>query len=220
MLVVLAIALLIAGMPLAYWVLMAQTKRWRLLGALPLPAACLAIVAILAAWPWQWWLAVYTASPQCRGFLRPDRATLGTALAPALKARLVPLSMASWSCPDTWPSRACCQDCCKVVSFQPNSPIATEVASGGRLLVDVEFARGHTLYALAQGIWPLGNAEGSPALPNTGSLLRVNADGTFTHVADGLNQPTSLEFIGDTAYVVSLPGEIWKIDNVSGPHAG
>ena len=58
MLVVLAIALLIAGMPLACWVLMAQTERWRLLGALPLLAACLAIVAVLAAWPWQWWLAV------------------------------------------------------------------------------------------------------------------------------------------------------------------
>jgi hypothetical protein len=96
----------------------------------------------------------------------------------------------------------------------------TQVASGGRLPVDVEFARGQTLYALAQGIWPLGNAEGSPALPNTGSLLRVNADGTLTPVAEGLNQPTSLEFIGDTAYVVSLAGEIWKIDNVSGHHAG
>ncbi len=83
----------------------------------------------------------------------------------------------------------------KVVSFRPKSPTATEVASGGRLLVDVEFAQGHTLYALAQGTWQLGNAAGSPALPNTGSLLRVNPSGTFTHVVDGLNQPTSLEFI-------------------------
>jgi len=30
-----------------------------------------------------------------------------------------------------------------------------------------------------------------------------------------LNQPTSLEFFGDTAFVVTLGGEIWKIDNVS-----
>jgi sugar lactone lactonase YvrE len=102
----------------------------------------------------------------------------------------------------------------KVVSFEPKSPTATQVAAGGRLLVDVEFARGHTLYALAQGVWPLGNPEGSPALPNTGSLLRVNQDGTFTTVTEGLNQPTSVEFIGDTAYVVSLPGEIWKINNI------
>jgi hypothetical protein len=28
------------------------------------------------------------------------------------------------------------------------------------------------------------------------------------------NQPTSLEFIGDTPYVVSLAGEIWRIDGV------
>ena len=50
--------------------------------------------------------------------------------------------------------------------------------------------------------------------------MKVNRDGTFTVVADGLNQPTSLEFIGNTAYVVTLTGEIWKIDNVSGPPYG
>ena len=41
----------------------------------------------------------------------------------------------------------------KVVSFGPKSPTATEVASGARLLVDVEFGRGRTLYALSQGVW-------------------------------------------------------------------
>ena len=46
----------------------------------------------------------------------------------------------------------------------------------------------------------------------------VNGDGTFTVVVDGLNRPTSLEFIGNTAYVVTLSGEIWKIDNVWPPH--
>jgi len=74
----------------------------------------------------------------------------------------------------------------------------------------VEFGRGRSLYGLAQGVWPLGGPEGSPALPNTGELVQVNGDGTFTVVADGLNQPTSLEFIGNTAYVVTLTGEIWK----------
>ncbi len=108
----------------------------------------------------------------------------------------------------------------KVVSFRPKSPtVVKEVASGGRLLVDVQFGHGGKLYALAQGVWAGGPGdEGSPALPNTGSLLKVNTDGTFTVVVDGLNQPTSLEFIGDTAYVVTLNGEIWKIDNVSGAH--
>ena len=56
--------------------------------------------------------------------------------------------------------------------------------------------------------------EGSPALPNTGALVKVNRDGTFTVVIDRLNQPTSLEFIGKTAYVVTLGGEIWKIKGV------
>ena len=107
----------------------------------------------------------------------------------------------------------------KVVSFGPKSPTATEVASGASLLVDVEFGRGRKLYALSQGVFG-GGPAGSPALPNTGSLVKVNGDGTFTVVADGLDQPTSLEFIGNTAYVVTLTGEIWKIDNVSGPPYG
>lgn len=108
----------------------------------------------------------------------------------------------------------------RVVAFGIKSLVPTEVASGGRLLVDVELGRGRTIYALAQGLWPLGSPEGSPALPDTGQLLSVNADGTFTVVADGLDQPTSLELIGNTAYVVTLGGEIWTIDNVSGPPYG
>jgi hypothetical protein len=102
----------------------------------------------------------------------------------------------------------------KVVSFGPNSPTATEVASGAPLLVDVEFGPGHRLYALSQGDFPVGDPPGSPALPNTGALVEVNKDGTFTVIIDGLDRPTSLEFIGDTAYIVSLAGEIWKIEDV------
>ena len=107
----------------------------------------------------------------------------------------------------------------KVVSFGPKSPTATEVASGASLLVDVEFGRGRTLYALSQGDFG-GGPPGSPAAPNTGSLVKVNGNGTFTVLADGLDRPTSLEFIGNTAYVVTLTGEIWKFDSVSGPPFG
>lgn len=105
----------------------------------------------------------------------------------------------------------------KVVAFRPVSPAVRDLAAGSRLLVDVEFGRGHRLYALSQGVFPPGSPEGSPALPNTGALVKVNRDGTFTVVVDRLNQPTSLELIGKTAYVVTLGGEIWKLKGVSGP---
>src|SRR5882724_4972582 len=83
----------------------------------------------------------------------------------------------------------------KVISFGSKSPTATEVASGARLLVDVEFGGGDSLYALSQGIFPVGSPPATPALPNTGALVKVNGDGTFTDVFHPLNQPTSLEFI-------------------------
>ena len=102
----------------------------------------------------------------------------------------------------------------KVVAFRPNSPTVRDVATGSRLPVDVEFGPRHRLYALSQGVFPPGNPEGSPALPNTGALVKANRDGTFSVVIDRLNQPTSLEFIGKTAYVVTLGGEIWKIKGV------
>ena len=108
----------------------------------------------------------------------------------------------------------------KVISFDAHSLTTTQVASGASLIVDVEFGRGRTLYALSQGDFPMDGPPGSPALPDTGALLEVNADGTFTVIMGGLNQPTSVEFIGNTAYVVTLGGEIWRIENVSTPPYG
>jgi hypothetical protein len=102
----------------------------------------------------------------------------------------------------------------KVVSFGPRSPTATEVASGNPFLLDVEFDGGGRLYALSHGtVDPL--RDPSNAQPNTGALVKVNEDGTFTVITDGLDRPTSLEFIGNTAYFVTLTGQIWKIDGVS-----
>jgi hypothetical protein len=100
----------------------------------------------------------------------------------------------------------------KVVSVGPRSPTATQVASGVPFLLDVEFGGGR-LYALSHGtVDP--NIDPSNAVPNTGALVKVNGDGTFTVIMDGLDRPTSLEFIGNTAYFVTLTGEIWKIDGV------
>src|SRR5436189_2125484 len=62
----------------------------------------------------------------------------------------------------------------KVVSFEPKSPTAAVVASGARLLVDVEFGPGNSLYALSQGIFPVGSPPATPALPNTGAPAKVN----------------------------------------------
>lgn len=99
----------------------------------------------------------------------------------------------------------------RVVAFRLDLAGATEVAAGAPLLVDVEFGRGR-LYALSQGEFPVGAPPAASAIPNTGSLVRANHDGTFTIVTSGLNQPTSLELIKDSAYVVTLTGEIWRID--------
>jgi hypothetical protein len=107
----------------------------------------------------------------------------------------------------------------RVVVFGPRSSDETVVAAGAPLLVDVEFGRGRTLFALAQGVWD-GPFEGTPALPNTGALVQVDRKGTFTVLAEGLDRPTSLEIIKNTAYVVTLGGEIWTIDNIARPPFG
>jgi hypothetical protein len=108
----------------------------------------------------------------------------------------------------------------KVVAFGPKSSVAREVASGASLLVDVEFGRGDSLYALSQGPGVPGAPDGSPAQPNTGALVKVTRDGSLDVIVEELDRPTSLEFIGNTAYVVTLTGQIWKIEDVSGPPFG
>ena len=107
----------------------------------------------------------------------------------------------------------------RVVSFRVGDDSAELVAAGAPLLVDVEFGRGNTLYALAQG--PHTNpVDGSPSDPDGGTLVRANRDGTFTVIVDGLDRPTSMEIVGDTAYVVTLTGTILRVDNLSGPRSG
>lgn len=103
----------------------------------------------------------------------------------------------------------------KIVTFGRWSSGAIEIATGCQLCVDVERGREGVLFGLAQGVFG-GGDPGAPAKANTGSLLRVDRDGSVSTIADGLNQPTSMELIGDTAYIISLAGEIWTIDNVQG----
>jgi hypothetical protein len=100
----------------------------------------------------------------------------------------------------------------RIVSFHGWGPELHEVASGAPLLLDVERC-GHQLFGLAQGDFPEGQAAGSPALPNTGEL-RLADDGDLQLLVSGLNQPSSLSFIGDAAYVVTLGGAVYKIADV------
>jgi len=105
----------------------------------------------------------------------------------------------------------------KVLALRHGS--ATEVASGASMLVDVEAGAHGKLYALSQGQWN-GVGEGSPALPNTGRLVIVEPNGSLTPVVDRhgqelvLDRPTSMEFVGNVAYIVSLHGNIYKIANL------
>jgi hypothetical protein len=108
----------------------------------------------------------------------------------------------------------------QILTFDMKAPVPVKVAGGIPLPIDVEFGPGRTLYALSQGTHLILDYLGSPADPNTGALLRVNPDGSTTTVVGPLNQPTSLDFLGNTAYVVCYTGEIWKIENVAPPSHG
>jgi hypothetical protein len=100
----------------------------------------------------------------------------------------------------------------KVVLLRKKGSVVGEVASGASLLVDVELNRGRSLYALSQGEFPADGQPAAPALPDTGALVKVNWDGSLSVVTSGLNQPTSLEFIRNVAYIVTLTGEVWTVD--------
>src|SRR6266480_3699218 len=65
----------------------------------------------------------------------------------------------------------------ELIAFDDIVPTGLAV-SGDPILVDVQFGRGRTLYALSNGTFS-GDVAGSPGLHNTGSLLKVNGDGTF-----------------------------------------
>jgi hypothetical protein len=107
----------------------------------------------------------------------------------------------------------------KIVAIDAKSGDVTDVAASGPLMVDVEPGLGRTLFGLAQGIHSNNNA-GTEADPNTGELLQVDGNGGFSTVATGLDRPTSLEIIGNTAYVVSITGQVWKIDDIAAPPYG
>ena len=106
----------------------------------------------------------------------------------------------------------------KVVALRPGRE-AREIASGASMLIDVERGPHGRLYGLSQGRWD-GVGEGSRALPDTGRLVVVGHRGNLTPVMDRrgqelvLDRPTSVEFDGDTAYVVSVTGTVYRVDDL------
>ena len=105
----------------------------------------------------------------------------------------------------------------KIVAGDPRTA-PHEVASGASMLIDVERGPRGVLYALSQGQWD-GVGEGS-GLPDTGRLLTVESNGDLTPVSDAngqelvLDRPTSVEFVGTTAFVVSVTGDVYRVDGL------
>lgn len=102
----------------------------------------------------------------------------------------------------------------KVVAIGLRSGRARDLASGYSVMVDTEFGPDQQLYALSQGDSPGDVEPATPALPDSGELLRVRPDGTLSVIADQLDRPTSVHFVDDAALIVTLDGEVWRIDDV------
>ncbi|HSF97438.1 MAG TPA: hypothetical protein VLA55_01995 [Ornithinibacter sp.] len=82
------------------------------------------------------------------------------------------------------------------------------------LIVDVEDSDG-PMYGLLQGHWnlePTFENEGFPAAHDTGEIVVVRGGGTFRTVVRKLDQPTSMELVGDVAYVVTYTGTVLRIE--------
>jgi hypothetical protein len=99
-----------------------------------------------------------------------------------------------------------------VVSIGVPSGSATNVAGGIPQLIDVENGPGGT-YVLSFGE-PSEDPEGPPAAPFSGAIYTLNGS-SLDLKASGYFVPTSLDFSGDTAFITTLFGEVWRIDNFS-----
>ena len=69
-----------------------------------------------------------------------------------------------------------------------------------------------------QGDWPYEGQEGKegfPAAPNTGQLMLANRHGQFRSVVSGLDRPVTFEFIGRTAFVVTITGKVLRISGLN-----
>jgi hypothetical protein len=96
-----------------------------------------------------------------------------------------------------------------VVSVAVPTGTTAQVATGFAQMIDVENGPGGT-YVLQ-----FGSTDTSPeGDPFSGKILSLDGS-TLSPLVTGFMLPTSLDFSGDTAYVTTLLGEVWQIENFS-----
>ncbi len=104
----------------------------------------------------------------------------------------------------------------KVVQVGAGTGTQTVLAGGYSHIISAAYGPGGKLYALSMGDQVTDENHGDDeAVPFTGKVLLVNADGTLTPIVDGLMLATSLDFSGDTAYVTSIIGQVYQINGFS-----
>ena len=96
---------------------------------------------------------------------------------------------------------------------------ATEIASGASMLIDVERGPNGRLYALSQGQWNwsgrgLAGEREHRSVADRPTRREPGPGRRQTRRELVLDRPTSMEIVGDTAYVVSVDGVIYKITNL------
>ncbi len=98
-----------------------------------------------------------------------------------------------------------------VVSVAALGGAVTQLASGPASMIDVSIGPDGNTYVLQFSDYTAD--EMAPPTP-TGRIYQLEG-GTLTLLVDGFILPTSLNFDGDTAYVTTLTGAVWEINNFS-----
>lgn len=107
----------------------------------------------------------------------------------------------------------------QIIAHDAAAGSSTRVAAGGPLLVDVEVGDDGAVYGLAQGFFTPGQDAGAPADPGTGELMVVDGD-TLETVASGLDRPTSVEIVGEDAFIVQMTGDVVRLDGIRSSSTG
>jgi hypothetical protein len=98
-----------------------------------------------------------------------------------------------------------------VVSVAVPGGAVTELASGPASMIDVTYGPGGSAYVLQFSDFV--EDESAPPEP-TGRIYRLDGS-ELTLLVDGMILPTSLNFAGETAFVTSLTGAVYQIDDFS-----